>query len=290
MAFFEYQPTSTVFLYTSAEGFEGIIQSKKLWFSDVVAANDPREITLGQEHFLEAVKSIKDNEVKGVTSQQLHAFAARLLKYQRESTCFTCCFSMRGDDLPMWNAYAAAYCGLSIGFRPTALTGVPARVQKVNYLDADTPGAFKDLALQVALDLLRPGAEAEVYAMVRAFAGVTALKHNTWDYEREIRMIYNQRHMRPDPKEPLTWYTGEHPDGEQVKWREPFVRAVNGREVRYVEFPFGRYSAGDIDPRRAIAKVIMGPNCKLPRTEVEAMMVGNGFVDFDIETSTCQVR
>lgn len=290
MAFFEYKPTTTIFQYTSAEGFEAIVTGKKLWFSDVIAANDPREIKLGQQHFLNAVRAIKDNEVEGVSSQQLHAFAARLLKYQRESTCFTCCFTTRGDDLPMWGAYGANYTGLSIGFRPTALAAVPARVQKVNYLDAETPVAFKELALQVALDLLRPGADAELFAIVRAFAGVTALKHDTWSHEREIRMIYNQRHMLPDPNEPVTQYTAEHPDGELVPWRQPFARTVNGREVKYVEFAFGRYSSGIIDPRKAIATVVLGPNCKLSREEVEALLVGNAFYDFEIMGSDCQIR
>ncbi|KQX40397.1 hypothetical protein ASD04_07160 [Devosia sp. Root436] len=290
MAFFEYQPTSTIYQYTSAEGFEAIVAGKKLWFSDVIAANDPREIKLGQQHFLEAVKSIKDNEVDGVTSQALHAFAARLMKYQRESTCFTCCFTMNADNLPMWGSYGANYTGLAIGFRPTALAAVPARVQRVNYLDEETPAGFKELALQVALDLLRPGADAELFATVRAFAGVTALKHDTWSHEREIRMIYNQRHMKPDSREPITFLTAEHPDGQMVEWREPFVREVNGREVKYVEFPFGRYSSGAIDPRKAIATVVMGPNCKLGREEVEALLVGNAFFDFKIVASDCQIR
>jgi hypothetical protein len=290
MAFFEYHPTSTLFQFTSAEGFEAIVAGKKLWFSDVIAANDPREIKLGQQHFLKAVRSIKDDEVNGMSSQQLHAFAARLLKYQRESTCFTCCFTLNADSLPMWGSYGANYTGLAIGFRPTALAAVPARVQRVNYLDEETPAAFRELALQVALDLLRPGLATDVLATVRAFAGVTALKHDTWSHEREVRMIYNQRHMEPDPGEPLTWFTGEHPDGELVEWREPFVRNVNGRQVKYVEFPFGRYSAGVIDPRKAISTVVMGPNCKLGREEIEALLVGNGYYDFKIVASNCQIR
>jgi hypothetical protein len=290
MAFFEYQPNGTIYQYTSAKGFEAILTSKTLWFSDVIAANDPREIKLGQQHFLDAVRSIRDHEVNGVTSQALHAFAARLMKYQRESTCFTCCFSQEADSLPMWGSYGDNHTGLAIGFRPTALAAIPARVQKVSYLNEETPAAFKDLALQVALDLLRPGSDAEFFATVRAFAGVTALKHNTWSHEHEIRIIYNQRHMTPDPKEPITRYTAEHPDGQLVLWREPFVRTVNGREIKYVEFPFGRYDSGTIDARKAIANVVMGPNCVLGRGEVEALLVGNGFYDFRIHTSDCQIR
>lgn len=290
MAFFEYQPTSTLFQYTSVAGFEAITTGKKLWFSDVIAANDPREIKLGQQHFLEAIRSIKDGDLRGVSSQQMHAFAAKLMKYQRESTCFTCCFSLAGDSLPMWGAYGDNYTGLAIGFRPTALAAVPARVQKVNYLDEETPAAFRELALEVALDLQRPGYEADIYAIARSFSGVTALKHNTWSHEREVRMIYNQRHMKPDPQSPITFFTGEHPDGELVSWREPFNRTVNGRDVKYVEFPFGRYSHGTIDPQKAIATIVLGPNCKLSGEEAEALMVGNGYSGFEVKASDCQIR
>lgn len=62
MGFVEYRPTKTLFKYCSLEGFFGILRSRRLWFTDLQAANDPREIRLGYEHFASALRSVLTSE------------------------------------------------------------------------------------------------------------------------------------------------------------------------------------------------------------------------------------
>jgi hypothetical protein len=61
MAFLEYRPTQTLYQFSSVEGLKGIATSKELWCSDLSTANDPRELTLGHEHFLNAIEFVRDN-------------------------------------------------------------------------------------------------------------------------------------------------------------------------------------------------------------------------------------
>lgn len=60
MPFMEFYPRTTLYQYCSAEAFLGILQSKTLWYTDLAGANDPREIDLGYEHILEAIKSVSN--------------------------------------------------------------------------------------------------------------------------------------------------------------------------------------------------------------------------------------
>ena len=65
MAFLEYRPTQTLYQFCSVESFRAILKSKSIWCSDLEEANDPRELKLGFEHFVSALKFVRENELKG---------------------------------------------------------------------------------------------------------------------------------------------------------------------------------------------------------------------------------
>ncbi|WP_152568712.1 hypothetical protein [Microvirga sp. BSC39] len=117
MAFLEHRPTQTLFQYCSKEAFYGIIGSKRLWFPDLASANDPREIKLGYDKFIDALKSIRLDEYRGERGQFLSILAGHLAASRNNVQAFCCCFSVSADELPMWGAYGANYSGLAIGFR-----------------------------------------------------------------------------------------------------------------------------------------------------------------------------
>jgi hypothetical protein len=130
MAFLEYRPTQTVYKYCTPDGFFGIVKSKRLWFSDLGSVNDPREIKLGYEHFLDALQFVRNDTYPGERGEFLSVLSNRLTRYRENCRAYCCCFSLAVDELPMWSAYGQNYSGIAIGFRPTALFGIPARIQK----------------------------------------------------------------------------------------------------------------------------------------------------------------
>ncbi|NNM73056.1 DUF2971 domain-containing protein [Enterovirga aerilata] len=289
MAYLEHRPSGTLYQYCSQEGFFGITRSKRLWFSDLAEANDPREIELGFEKFIEALKSVRHDEYSGERGIFLSILASKLAPYRKNIHAFCACFSQAPDELPMWSAYASSYTGLAIGFRPTALLGISGRVQKVRYLNDNTAADFRRMVLDVAQDLDRapPAIDTDYWipASVSVFAAVTALKHQSWSYEREVRMIHIQT-KKPTEGVP----TGMLPDGTETHWTEPLVRQVDGRPISYLEFPFGQYRDGAYDPRRAIKDVIIGPKCTLTELEVRDWLERCGFEDVVVRQSTCAVR
>jgi hypothetical protein len=295
MAFWEYRPTRTVFQYCSVEGFKGIIKSKSLWFSDLASANDPREIRLGFDRFMNALKAlIREDNSKDQKADHIREFITRIERHHNNVRIYCCCFSLVADSLPMWGAYASNYGGISIGFRPTSFSDMPVRVQRVTYLNENTDNDFLLVTSEIVarLEWSPYGRQmGEVFAAAEALTQMTALKHNTWSYEHEIRLLYVQSERAPENlNDPILSVTGVMPDGRPMRWTKPLQRISAGSTINYVAFPFGRWRDGLFDARRAIETVIIGPKCVLGQEEVVALMNNEGFQDFSVTKSDCQIR
>jgi hypothetical protein len=296
MAFLEFKPTQTVYKYCSSEGFLGLIRSKRLWFSDLASANDPRELRLGYEHFIKALELVRRDNYKGERGSFLPILAERVTWVHTNQQMFCCCFSLVADELPMWNAYGDNYGGIAIGFRPTSLFSLPCRIQKVRYLEQNTVEEFREFVLDLASKFDALGREAGdlnywIPAGVSALAAMTALKHTTWSYEQEVRLVYAQTRDAPDPgSDPLSSTISRWSDGKPIKWTKPLERLSDGSSVKYLEFPFGKFRDGAFFPERAIKTIILGPKCPLSQSDVTSAMEENGFVDFEVVVSLCQVR
>jgi hypothetical protein len=294
MAYLHYRPTLTLFQYTSADGLFGILRSKVLRLSDLRAANDPREIELGYERVMQALRTASENEHHRANRELLTGLLESLTGYFDRQQAFCACFSLAVDELPMWAAYGQSYSGLALGFRPAALLALPGRVQRVKYLDPSRENEeFKELALKIAaqVNLHRHSGDIVpwISAGVDAITATLALKHQIWAYEKEVRVVYVQRKERPKdvfPKFPVA----KLPKGELIHWREPLERKSGTRSVQYVEFPFGRFHDGKFDPARAFKTIIVGPNCPLSVAAVEAELKEQGFGNCVVRKSDCHIR
>jgi Protein of unknown function (DUF2971) len=240
MAYPEYLPRQTLYHYTSLDGLSAIADSKCLRFSDLASANDPREVHLGREKVFVALRSVLDDECKAGKGANLLHLITRLMGYFDGVQIFCCCLSMAGDALPMWNAYGANYGGMSIGFRPRSIMDMMGRIQKVKYLDAANEGDFRSLARDIAaqLQMIRSPSELEKWigAGISAICAATALKHNTWSYEDEVRLVYVQRRERPQG-ETAGIPVSQSADGGLVGWRQPSERLSGGETVKHFDFP-----------------------------------------------------
>jgi hypothetical protein len=290
MAYLEYSPTSPLYYYAPVAGFEGIVRSKSLWLSDISASNDPRELKLGQELLAEAVNSFEEGSILGVTKRDLASLLSDILRLSRTGRIFTCCFALDGDQLTMWREYAANATGVSIGFRPTAISAIPGRMQLVRYSDDDAREYFRTAVIQAAMAMGKPNTVNRVLAAAELYATVISLKHRTWAHEREARISISQRVAKPDANDLIMRHVSEHPDGTEFEWKEPSVRHSRGGEVLYLEIPFGRWVRGVADPRRAIEVVYRGPNCGMSAAEITALLTSEGFENFRVVQSECEIR
>lgn len=83
-----------IFHYTSIGGLQGILENKKIRFTNIRYMNDKDELLAGLESVL------KESDISGEKADNLRtAFQAE------ERQTFVCCFSIEEDSLPMWNYY-----------------------------------------------------------------------------------------------------------------------------------------------------------------------------------------
>ncbi|HZV07585.1 MAG TPA: DUF2971 domain-containing protein [Gemmataceae bacterium] len=290
MAFLEYTPTQTLYQYCSIAGFRGIITSRTLWCTDLESANDPRELKLGFQHFMDALNCIRNEEYKGRAGIFLERLATEVRQSHERSQAFCACFSLARDALPMWAQYGDQSRGLAIGFRPSAITSMPGRIQMARYLNSDTAEDFRHLVRDIIA-----GFDPEhnpddliywITAVTNARTAITALKHDSWEHEREIRFVFVQARADPEPSIPISQY----PDETPVFWEAPQRRLRGTESVDYKIFPYGQWRQGTCNPARAIERVVIGSRSSLSIEEVAAELRENGFERFQVVRSECEIR
>ena len=220
----------------------------------------------------------------------LDVLARFVVGYRKEQQTFCACFSPLKDALPMWREYGANYAGIAVGFRPTAITSMPGRIQKAKYLDSNTENDFERIVRDIVsnFDPQHSMNDAQYWleAGISVFTAITALKHTSWAYEQEVRFIHAQVRQEQPPNTLIAEFSDEAP----VFWSAPLSRIRNGANVEYKAFPFGKRKDGKSDPSKAIERIVIGPRCNLARDDVATLLERNGYSGFEIENSDCQIR
>lgn len=111
-------PPSIIYHYTDGPGLRGILETGKIWCTDIFNLNDTSEIRYGVAHACELLRRAASADA---ATSQLNLFATTVNKHlsediEQSANYFVCCFSGNGDDLGQWRAYADDGRGYAIGF------------------------------------------------------------------------------------------------------------------------------------------------------------------------------
>lgn len=148
----------TIYHYTDDNGLRGILESGTLWLSDIFSLNDPSELHHGFSHAIKILEAKADP--RSPVSKELADIIGEFHKSgkTRESGHFlTCSFSLDGDELGQWRAYADNGRGYALAFDTESLER--AFVTKDRSGFAQTfPLTYDDNALVHLLDqIIEPG-------------------------------------------------------------------------------------------------------------------------------------
>ncbi len=116
------RPTpTTIYHYTNDNGLRGILESGKIWMTDIFNLNDPTELRHGVTSASGVLKEAEDK-----TKPEIRTFIQQMSSIleediERMANFFVCCFSLDGDDLGQWRAYADNGKGYALGFGGHAL-------------------------------------------------------------------------------------------------------------------------------------------------------------------------
>jgi hypothetical protein len=292
MAYLDFKPTGSLAHYTSIHGFFGIVETKRLWLSDLSSSNDPRESMFGKEIYDNIFQEIIYSEFSQSRSTSLDYFRDILQKQVHEQNFYSCCFTYDPDDINMWREYAHDGSGLSIVFRRRAITDMIGRFYQMRYVSEISVQE----AAQIILETLKPidqvgddifdDFESTVDLVSSSLAIMQSFKHVSWASEREMRLTFASSSNPASREMPRSVY----PDGRYIFWSPPLTREGRNGTVEFYPQEFGAYRDSAYEATSSIERVYLGPNCALSANEVSAKLLTNGFRDFEICHSVCAFR
>ncbi|MFS2180424.1 DUF2971 domain-containing protein [Rhizobium pisi] len=290
MAVYDYRPSSTLYHYCSAGGFEGITKNGSIWLSDLQFANDPKELQLAaiienvMKELIRQERSPKVRVTYASMKLQLERLRCRLWMYSFS-------LSQRADQLPMWQEYTDRGRGLCIGFKATAFDHMSLRIQRVKYVKPEHLESLHSAVAAIAAPFI--GKENDFAVMLEPMTAVlgliTTTKDDTWQHEEEVRLIFSSM-SRPSLDGRVNIPVELLRDGSETYPRDPLFRSRDGMEVPYFSKQFGKYRAGRWDPNGAIDSVIIGPNNPRTVADVSDELRGKGYRGVTVTRSRCSFR
>jgi hypothetical protein len=198
--------------YTSVAGLCGIVEHRQMWASHCAFTNDPAELHHADDHLRTAVASLVDTACgtgKAVLGRFLDSHPAE--RVYNDLDIFVACFSIDGDSLPQWRAYADDGRGYAIGLDttyggketdpvPCGMHGTYAvDMYKVEYsaekLQEELRTFLKSLLSKITHCEQQNAASADLQAVayrhlrVRAVHDSIRHKHRAFEHEGEWRMV-----------------------------------------------------------------------------------------------------
>jgi hypothetical protein len=246
-----------IYHYTNDVGLRGILETGKLWLSDIFSLNDPSELRHGLSHAVNILNSKAENgppEAK-LFAKQFTDFWAKGV--ERSAHFFVLSFSSDDDDLGQWRAYADDGRGYALGFEGKALemafskeTANPIPINSTYRVKYDDDNVIVDLHRRIVASMfnlisLPRGKKLDKEALRTYIVNLSSLlsvhvmlaalffKHKGYKNEKEFRFLqlFRADILPPDVKRRYRSY-------ESVKYREfDWRRADPGALKRIIVGP-----------------------------------------------------
>jgi hypothetical protein len=197
-----------LFHYTTAAGLLGILESARIWATDLRFLNDSKESVYCRDMVIDAVANMENptkrpehwahghGERAVETFARYHQFVIEELR-DSEFGAYVTCFCESGDLLSQWRGYGKDH-GYAVEIKKDALRdavkAIPAYppasgLFKVQY-GLDAAGAVVENAIRQVADfnLNHPGVKAH-YSALAVNAMLAQVKHPGFAEEREWRLV-----------------------------------------------------------------------------------------------------
>lgn len=214
------QPPLVLYHYTSFAAFKNIIETRKLWATNIRYLNDAEELNHALRLALDYVKLKQVHSEIGTVAQQCLEGMLSDPEFPAEglSVCVAS-FSQKGDVLSQWRGYCPNSLGISIGFDPGLITGIIANhgdttetFSKCLYLEREKKELVEELFANVCNSVTTlTGKNHNQWedqfrtAMNELFKVAPLLKHDSFQEEQEWRYIYPCMLFRHDKMPFPSW-------------------------------------------------------------------------------------
>ena len=185
-----YEPTpgELLYHYCDAAAFLAICTGKKMRFSDLHSMNDFMEMHWGYRIWEKAASRLIDT----VGKDFLDEVDAVLHGSGLVGLPVAACFSLDGDVLSQWRAYADDGQGYSIGFDASQMLGLSVRPLRVLYSEEKQIDEVEHCVKQIYAErrsMINNGISFGAACMLLAY-DLAALKNPAFREEQEVRLIH----------------------------------------------------------------------------------------------------
>lgn len=302
-----YKPTEAalIYHYCSPSTLLAILQSKCLRLGDIGAMNDSMERQWGIDALQQELSTrdeYGDTPFMEVMDRAIH-------RTSYEALTLASCFSIEGDMLSQWRAYADNGAGFAIGFDPLALQMLPVSLLEVCYdpqvqLEriADgvdhiielyerifTPGKFAPgkwsgrdpESTQVDMtELIQRQISEFVLAAKYLTYDLVAFKSKAFSEEREVRIVH---HVSVNPDDGTVEIAPTRSPGVWPEGRQPELGFLMRGSVPscYMDMPIST---------SFVKEVVVGPRAAVEEDAIRRLLSTLGYKEVEISTSSASYR
>jgi hypothetical protein len=270
--------------YCPAQAFIDIITSKTVWLSAFYALNDATERSWGYWIFQRVIEELeKDADPKFIETIRALVNGAYF-----HSLLMIGSFSLNGDVISQWRAYADDGRGFAIGFSPRLLQA-PAKKLRVLYDEQrqlhELLGNLKHVHDYEKSIGYKYNDEFQQHILHIA-QDLCAYKHPSFREEQEIRLAHLCGVVPEGNSIRIIPLGAIDPDGKRLS--EPLrtrFRQRNGGLVPYVAMDYT--NNGELAP---VKEVVLGPSNKNQEWSIELFLNTIGMKDVNVRRSTIPYR
>lgn len=197
-----YKKTKILYHYSTMSSLKAIVENQTLFCSNSAYLNDKREYNYGLDLFKDALKKKLIDSDAGIETNIINSVLKRLNE-KNVSNHFATCFSLEGDLLSQWRAYADDGKGISIGFDRKKLIEGFDNIAKGFYIEYNLVNQLKlvEILIKQIFDFyiekfdilnnlksegsLYDDLSQEINELIDKYIGL--FKHNSFAEEKEFR-------------------------------------------------------------------------------------------------------
>ncbi len=280
---YEPQNGDIVYHYCDGFAFHAICTNKKVRMSDLFSMNDFIEMHWGYYIWELVVTELLD-EVGKDFLDEIDEIIHSAGKY---GLLVASCYSLDGDVLSQWRAYADDGKGYAIGFNAKDLIELPIRSLKVLYEQKEQVEELKN-TIKALYDVekteeVKFGSDFRRTCFTLAF-DLAGFKNPAFKEEKEVRIVH-VLDLEPSNDVLRLKDAGGHSFGKDCDGVPVHFRMRDNMPIAYIEQDFS--NNGNINP---IKEVIIGPKSEVLPSAISMFLETIGIDSVKIKTSNASYR
>ncbi|MDD4754136.1 MAG: DUF2971 domain-containing protein [Desulfitobacteriaceae bacterium] len=251
--------------------------NKEIWLSDINFMNDSTELKWARDLF---VKTLKENKNK-FTQGFRFAIINSVFSVDKHFLPLIGCFSMNGDLLSQWRAYANDGNGFSIGFSSNLIyEGLGVNIYPITYNTTEQSEIILNELINL-FNLWKKDCSSFFNLSIGFAVDLNYLKNPYFQEEAEVRIV---RLVVKNEESNQFVDVGGNSKINTINPLPIWERERNGQKIKYIKLPIL------IPSHQVIREIIIGPKSIIEADEIKNRLDENGIENVNIKKSKIPYR